>query len=195
MALGFGPTAMEAGQHALISLLEDFDGTQAEYVRAWKAWHARLEGGSRQVTKAAVSHQCGGAAHARIETRGRRGHRQPVDPMGFLQARRRPGRLSLGVAARPRRDRRRLHRDGRARARQARVAVPAGDAGTRRPLVAEHVARRHAVLARHSDGRNSAADSPGRSRRPPGRDRHAASETRCGRWCGEPPPFSCATVP
>ena len=43
MALGFGPTAMEAGQHALISLLEDFDGTQAEYVRAWKAWHATLE--------------------------------------------------------------------------------------------------------------------------------------------------------
>ena len=45
MALGFGPTAMEAGQHALISLLEDFDGTQAEYVRAWKAWHAKLKGG------------------------------------------------------------------------------------------------------------------------------------------------------
>ena len=44
MALGFGP-AMEAGQHALISLLEDFDGTQAEYVRAWKAWHARLKNG------------------------------------------------------------------------------------------------------------------------------------------------------
>src|SRR4029079_13131338 len=45
MALGFGPTAMEAGQHALISLLEDFDGTQAEYVRAWKAWHAKLKNG------------------------------------------------------------------------------------------------------------------------------------------------------
>jgi glucoamylase len=45
LALGFGPTAMEAGQHALITLLEDFDGTQAEYVRAWKAWHAGLEGG------------------------------------------------------------------------------------------------------------------------------------------------------
>ena len=45
MALGFGPTAMEAGQHTLISLLEDFDGTQAEYVRAWKAWHARLKNG------------------------------------------------------------------------------------------------------------------------------------------------------
>src|SRR3954464_11164253 len=29
LALGFGPTAMEAGQHALISLLEDFDETQA----------------------------------------------------------------------------------------------------------------------------------------------------------------------
>ena len=36
MALGFGPTAMEAGQHALISLLEDFDETQAEYIRAWR---------------------------------------------------------------------------------------------------------------------------------------------------------------
>ena len=45
MALGFGPTAMEAGQHARISLLEDFDETHAEYVRAWRAWHARLVDG------------------------------------------------------------------------------------------------------------------------------------------------------
>jgi glucoamylase len=45
MALGFGPTAMEAGQHALITLLEDFDETQAEYVRQWRAWHARLADG------------------------------------------------------------------------------------------------------------------------------------------------------
>ncbi len=45
MALGFGPTAMEAGQHALITLLEDFDETQAEYVRAWRAWHERLVDG------------------------------------------------------------------------------------------------------------------------------------------------------
>jgi len=45
VTLGFGPTAMEAGQHALISLLEDFDETHAEYVRQWRAWHQRLEGG------------------------------------------------------------------------------------------------------------------------------------------------------
>ena len=45
LALGFGPTPMEAGQHALISLQEDFDETQAEYVRAWRCWHAKLEGG------------------------------------------------------------------------------------------------------------------------------------------------------
>jgi glucoamylase len=45
MALGFGPTAMEAGQHALITLHEDFDETHAEYVRAWRAWHARLVDG------------------------------------------------------------------------------------------------------------------------------------------------------
>ena len=42
LALGFGPTAMEAAQHALISLLEDFDGTQNEYVRSWKAWHKTI---------------------------------------------------------------------------------------------------------------------------------------------------------
>src|SRR5579872_100378 len=46
LALGFGPTAMEAGQHALISLMEDFDKTKAEYVRAWKAWHKSLEVGT-----------------------------------------------------------------------------------------------------------------------------------------------------
>ena len=45
MALGFGPSAMEAGQHALISLLEDFDATHDEYVRQWRAWHQKLEGG------------------------------------------------------------------------------------------------------------------------------------------------------
>ncbi len=37
MALGFGPSAMEAGQHARISLLEDFDATQAAYVRGLAA--------------------------------------------------------------------------------------------------------------------------------------------------------------
>ena len=45
MALGFGPTAMEAGQHSLITLLEDFDETHAEYVRGWRAWQARLVDG------------------------------------------------------------------------------------------------------------------------------------------------------
>jgi glucoamylase len=42
IALGFGPTAMEAGQHTLITLLEDFDETHVEYVREWQGWHARL---------------------------------------------------------------------------------------------------------------------------------------------------------
>jgi glucoamylase len=56
MALGFGPTAMEAGQHALISLLEDFDGTRAEYIRAWKAWHSRLKGGIPPRARTALYH-------------------------------------------------------------------------------------------------------------------------------------------
>ena len=77
---------------------------------------------------------------------------------------------------------------------QARAAVPAGDAGTRRPLVAEHVARRHAVLARHSDGRDGAADSAGRSRVRARRARRRRRGMRSGRWCGERPRFSRATV-
>ena len=43
--------------------------------------------------------------------------------------------------------------------RAARPALPAGDPGGRRPLAAEHVARRHALLERHPDGR----DAPSRS--------------------------------
>jgi glucoamylase len=43
VALGFGPTAMEASQHALISLLEDFDAIRGEYVRGWNAWHAEID--------------------------------------------------------------------------------------------------------------------------------------------------------
>ena len=42
LALGFGPTAMEAGQFALSSLLDDFDETKAAYVEAWQAWHASI---------------------------------------------------------------------------------------------------------------------------------------------------------
>jgi glucoamylase len=56
LALGFGPTAMEAGQHALISLLEDFDGTQTEYVRAWRCWHAKLEAGARPQRRQLLYH-------------------------------------------------------------------------------------------------------------------------------------------
>jgi glucoamylase len=56
MAAGFGPTAMEAGQHALISLLEDLDATHEEYVRAWRAWHARLKGPSPPKARSQLYH-------------------------------------------------------------------------------------------------------------------------------------------
>ena len=45
LALAFGPTAMEAGQHAVISLMDDFDATKAEFVGGWKAWHHSLAAG------------------------------------------------------------------------------------------------------------------------------------------------------
>jgi glucoamylase len=46
LALGFAPTAMEAGQHALMSLMEDFDAIKAEYVGGWESWHRSLPGGT-----------------------------------------------------------------------------------------------------------------------------------------------------
>jgi glucoamylase len=42
LALAFGPSATEAGQHAALSLMDDFDATKAEYIGAWKSWHQSL---------------------------------------------------------------------------------------------------------------------------------------------------------
>ena len=161
MALGFGPTAMEAGQHALISLLEDFDGTQAEYVRAWKAWHSRLRNGIPAKSRSSLYHSSAAVLRAHESKRVEGGIIARLSiPWGFSKPDDDLGGYHLvwprdlvetagGFIAMC------------ARARQARVAIPAGDAGTGRPLVTEHAARRHAVLARHSDGRNGPPHSSG----------------------------------
>ena len=47
LALGFGPTAMEAGQHAISGLMNDFDATKTAFVAGWRAWHRSLEAGAR----------------------------------------------------------------------------------------------------------------------------------------------------
>jgi glucoamylase len=154
VAVGFGPTAMEAGQHARISLAQD----------------DQKRHGSWGFPAVAVPPQRGSAADARIETCRRRRHRQPVDPVGLLQGRRRPGRVPPDVAAGSGRDGGRLPGRRRAPRRKARAPVPGSDAGAGRPLVAEHVARWHAVLAGRADGRNGASDSPGGSRRARRRD-------------------------
>ena len=78
----------------------------------------------------------------------RRLHREPFDPLGIQQGRRRPRRLPSGLAARPLRDRRSASGLRRGFARAAHPALPAGDAGVRRILAAELLARRHAFLAR-----------------------------------------------
>lgn len=43
LAVGFGRTAMEAGQHTLITVLEDFDRTKAAFVAGWKGWHKTID--------------------------------------------------------------------------------------------------------------------------------------------------------
>ena len=39
LALGFGVTASEAGQHAINSLMTGFEAIESEYVAAWQRWH------------------------------------------------------------------------------------------------------------------------------------------------------------
>ena len=153
------------------------------------------EGGcSSRGPDAAVSHQRRGDARARIKARGRRHHRQPVDSVGILEGGRRSGRLSPGVAARPRGDGRWPHRGRRAREgrrvlRYLQVTQePDGHWAqnmwldgtpywhgiqmdeTALPILLVDLAARHGVL-----------DAGGRD--------------ASGRWCGEPPRFWCATGP
>jgi glucoamylase len=166
MALGFGPTAMEAGQHALISLFEDFDVTQSEYVRAWEAWHAKLEGGLAATSRSALYRTSAAVLRAHESKRVEGGIIASLSiPWGFAKSDDDLGGYHLvwprdlveiagGFIAM-----------GAHEQRQARVAIPPGDPRAGRPLVAEHVARWHAVLARNSDGRNGSPDSPGGSRR------------------------------
>ncbi len=42
LALGFGTTAAEAGQHALASLLDGCESARADYVEGWEAWRRSL---------------------------------------------------------------------------------------------------------------------------------------------------------
>jgi glucoamylase len=46
LALAFAPTPTEAGQHAICSLMDDFDATKTAYVSDWHAWHRSLDAGA-----------------------------------------------------------------------------------------------------------------------------------------------------
>jgi glucoamylase len=52
LALGFGQTAAEAGQHARASLLDGFESANARFVDGWKAWHRSLA-----TAQSTISHQ------------------------------------------------------------------------------------------------------------------------------------------
>ena len=170
--------------------------TEAEYVRGWKAWHATLEGdvpsrgaNARSITSA---RPCCARTNRSVS---RRHHRQPVDPVGLLQRRRRPGRLSPGLAARSRRDGGRLPRGRRAR------ATPGGCCGTCRSR------RKPTATGRRTCGSTARRTGTAfRWTKPPcpillvdlaareGVLDTARARRAAGRWCGERPRFSCAMV-
>jgi hypothetical protein len=173
LALGFGPTAIEAGQQACISLRENFDKTKAAYVGEWKDWHKTIRSGSPHRTPRRSLYHLSAAVLQTHESKRVEGGviaslsipwglskgdddlggyhltwpRDLVETAG--------GFLAVGA-----------HYPARCVLRYLEVHT-----GTGRALVAEHVARRHAILAGYPDGRNGAADSPGGSRCSRRRDR------------------------
>ena len=146
MALGFGPTAMEAGQHALITPARRFRRNPRR-VRPRVASMARAARGRRSAGRSERAFIDISAAVLRTHESKRVeggiiaslsipwGFSKPDDDLGgyHLVWPRDLVEIAGGFIA-----------IGAPRARQARAAVPAGDAGAGRPLVAEHVARRHA---------------------------------------------------
>ena len=124
------------------------------------------------------------AARARVEDVPGRHDREPVDSVGLREGRRRSRRLSPRLAARPRRERRAAARRRRHRRCARSAALSRGHAGSRRPLAAEHVARRRAVLERHADGRNGVPDPARRSRGARAARSHRDERRACGRWSG-----------
>ena len=151
LTLGFGRSAPEAAFRVRASLQTPFERQIEEYATGWRSWQAQLRSLDRKVDGHNVlPRQHHRAALPREPDIPGRVDRQPVDPLGRQQGRRRSGRLPSGVATRPGADRGRLPCLRRTRRGAARGALPARGAGGRRQLAAELLARWHAVLARHA---------------------------------------------
>ena len=102
LALGFGPTAAEAGHQARASMSDGFEAALERYVDEWQGWQKSLpfldSAGATPVRS--LSYQRGSDENPRIQTGSRRGHSEPFNSLGIQEGRRRSRRLSLGMAPR-----------------------------------------------------------------------------------------------
>src|SRR6266566_3226361 len=87
-----------------------------------------------------------------------RGDRQSLDSMGFLQERRRLGRIPPDLATRSSSSSRRFHRFRRHGTRERDTTLPDVYPRGGRSLATKHVARRFTILGRNTDGRDSFPD-------------------------------------
>ncbi len=139
---------------------------------------ARPQGGRAQ----RLSRQHDRAALPREPDLPRRADREPVDPLGQQQGRRRPRRLPPRLAARPGADRRRVPRLWRPLRGAAHRPLPARHPGGRRQLAAELLAGRLAVLERHAARRMRLPDAAAGHGVARGRHPAAPASRRSGRW-------------
>ena len=162
LALGFGKDPQAAARNAIGSLRDGFDKAQQDYIAGWQDWiktHASPK--KRAVTPGDLSRRASPFCAPTSPKCARRSHREPRHPVGIQQGRQRSGRLPSRLVTRHGGGGRRLARCRRARGRAPRALLFAEHPAAGRPLVAEHVAGRLALLERNPNGRDGVADSAG----------------------------------
>ena len=185
LALGFGRSAAEAALHVRASLNDGVDQALAGYAASWRAWQAAL----RPLDPQASSER---PNTYRVSTAVLRTHEESSFAGGYIASLSIPWGFAKGDE-----DLGGYHlvwpRDlvetaggllaaGREERSAADHALPAGDSGSRRPLAAELLARRHALLERRADGRvrfSHPARRPRAGAKAPCRKRSCAGS---GRW-------------
>lgn len=181
LALGFGQNPAEAGHRAIESAR--WLRTEPCSLRAWLANAAEiapLPGRQSRPLVQSLPREYGSAACPRIGAAPRCIDRQSVRAVRIYQRRRGPRWIASRLVARSRGIGGHTARRMSSCRNASCSTLFAGNAGSRRPLGTEPVARRRAALERHTDGRDRVSNSARRSRPPRSRGARGRTEQSVG---------------